>query len=121
MKVDAMVSPSASGEAESGPSLLCKFVIPVKVPPVAADNAEVELRGAIMKALEHAESLAVSSVALPPMWRKGPGDVERSARSMVQAALEFRGKARSIELVVFCVFGTSMYEMFERTLQELDR
>jgi hypothetical protein len=52
MKVDAMVSPSESGEAESGANLLCKFVIPAKVPPVAAANAEEELRSATMKAPE---------------------------------------------------------------------
>jgi O-acetyl-ADP-ribose deacetylase (regulator of RNase III) len=121
MKVDAMVSPSKSGEAESSANLLCKFFIPAKFPLVAAANAEVELQSATMKALEHAESLAVSSVALPPMWTKGPAEIERCARSMVQAALDFRRKARSLQLVVFCVFGTSTYEIFERALRDLDR
>jgi len=44
---------------------------------------------------------------------------ERCARIMLGAAIDFRGHARSLRRIVFCLFGKEPYDDFDRVLREL--
>jgi O-acetyl-ADP-ribose deacetylase (regulator of RNase III) len=134
LKVDAIVNPAspqliagyaprlAAGDAviTEGGNLFCKFVIHAVVPRRGEADEEKKLRNATWSSLQRAEELAVSSVAFPPMSAGVFGiSYERCARIMLGAAVDFRGQARSVRRVVFCLFGSSAYDDFDRVLREL--
>lgn len=119
MKVDAMVNPSASeDDAASAGNLLARFIIPVVVPTPGSEDADAKLRAATERALQRAEDFAVSSVAIPAMWTSPPEAVERCARIMLDTTLEFATRARSLQRVVYCLFGEEVHDAFERVLAE---
>jgi O-acetyl-ADP-ribose deacetylase (regulator of RNase III) len=134
LKVDAMVNPAnpqllagyaprpSVGEAivTEGGNLFCKFIIHAVVPRVGEGNEETKLRAATWSSLQRAEELALASVAFPAMAAGVFGiSYERCARIMLGAAVDFRGQARSLRRVVFCLFGKDAYDDFDRVLREL--
>lgn len=134
LKVDAIVNPAspqllngyaprpAVGEAvvTEGGNLFCKFVIHAVVPRIGEGSEETKLRNATLSSLQRAEELALSSVAFPAMAAGVFGmSYERCARIMLGAAVDFRGHARSLRRVVFCLFGKDPYDDFDRVLREL--
>ena len=127
LKVDAMVNESAPGSVPvgqatvtTGGNLLCKFVIHASVPRPGEENGETKLRAATISALERAEELAISSVGIPMMGSHAL-TLDRVATVMIQAALDFRSRARSLQRVVFCLFGADAWTAFDRVLRELDQ
>jgi O-acetyl-ADP-ribose deacetylase (regulator of RNase III) len=135
IKVDAIVDaspkqhvdgvgnvPVGSAVITPGGNLLCKFVIHAIGPRPGDKDGESKLRSATLSALERAEELAIGSVAFSSS-RKGifgfPS--HRCAEIMIGAAVEFRQRVRSLQRVVFCLFGAESYADFERVLRELDK
>lgn len=129
IKVDAIVAPSPpsalsqNGRATvvTGGNLLARFVIEVPVPHGNEPDADLRLRNATIDALERADELAVAIIGLPLLGKPSHGFTrERCAREMLRAAFEFRSRARSLQRVVFCVFGQEEYEIFEAVRQGLE-
>jgi O-acetyl-ADP-ribose deacetylase (regulator of RNase III) len=128
LKVDAMASPnpealSQNGRATvmTGGNLLARFVIEVAVPRGDDENADAKLRDSTHDALERADELAVATIGLPMLGKRSLGFTnERTARVMVRAVLDFRTRARSLQRVIFCLFGKEEYAVFESVLQELE-
>lgn len=131
LKVDAIVAPhdpkhEGTGDGRAvvvtGGNLLARFIIQVHVPKADDPDADAKLRTVTIAALERAEELAVASVGLPAIatgpWEFPP---ERCANVMLPAALEYRSRARSLQRVVFCLFGSQEYAAFERVLGELQQ
>lgn len=127
LKVDAIIAPSDPQSIEpgravvvTGGNLLARFIIHVHVPNAGDADADAKLLSATRAAVEHAEGLAVASVGLPAI-ATGPFGFssERCARAMLPAALDHRGRARSLQRAVFCLFGAEEYATFERVLGEL--
>ena len=120
LKVDALVYPAESNTGgatvSSSGNFLCRFVINVPVPTPGEGDEDEKLRQATTSALERAEELAIASVGLPPL---GTGNVDRIARVMIGAALDFRTRARSLQRAVFCLFGKPEFDAFDRALKEL--
>jgi O-acetyl-ADP-ribose deacetylase (regulator of RNase III) len=134
LKVDAIVNPASSqllaghaprpavGDAiiTEGGNLFCKFVIHAVVPRMGEGDEESKLRSATLASFRRAEELALSSIAFPPMSAGVFGlSYERCARIMLGAAVDFRGEARSVRRVVFCLFGAGAYDDFDRVLRDL--
>ena len=128
LKVDAMASPnpealSQNGRATvvTGGNLLARFVSEVPVPRGEDENADAKLRDSTRDALERADELAVATIGLPVLGKRSLGfTTERCARVMVRAALDFRTRARSLQRVIFCLFGKEEYAVFESVLKELE-
>lgn len=129
IKVDAIVAPSDPQSADAGGAvtvtggnLLARFIIQVRVPNGPDADADAKLLAATRAAIERAEELAVASVGLPAI-ATGPFGFtsERCARIMLPAVLDHRARARSLQQVVFCLFGQAEYAAFERVLGELRR
>jgi O-acetyl-ADP-ribose deacetylase len=127
LKVDAIVAPTDPQSMESGRAvvvtggnLLARFIIHVRIPNGDDEDADMKLLAATRAAVERAEDLAVASVGLPAI-ATGPFGFssERCARAMLPAALDHRGRARSLQRAVFCLFGSEEYKTFERVLGEL--
>ena len=130
LKVDALVYPEEApselndGRAvvTTGGTLLCRFVIHVKVSRPGEPDADAKLRASTVSALERAEELAVASVGLPALGAGLAGfSAEQCARIMLSATIDFRNHARSLQRAVFCLLGAEEYAVFERVLGELDR
>ena len=130
LKVDALVyaeeAPSELNDGRAvvttGGTLLCRFVIHVKVSPAGEPDADAKLRASTIAALERAEELAIASVGLPCIGAGPFGfTIEHCARVMLSATIDFRNRARSLQRAVFCLLGAEEYAVFERVLQELDR
>ena len=119
LKVDAMVTTTQPAGSEGSANMLTRFV--VQVEPTSPDEADADakLRAATTRALQRAEELAIATVGLPPMWNGSPEITERCARNMLQAALDYETRARSLQRVVFCIFGRPAYDTFDRVLRDL--
>lgn len=130
LKVDALVAVSdplaheSSGRSSvaTGGNLLARFVIHVQVPNATEADAQAKLRAATIAALERAEDLAVASVGLPVLGAGANGfAIEDCARIMLDAAVQHRSRARSLQRAVFCLYGQEEYAVFERVLLELKK
>ena len=128
LNVDAMVSPVngpstrpvGSAEVTAGGNLLCRFVIHAVPPSIGEGDEDEKLHDTTMAALQKADELAVESVALPPLSTGKFGfTVERSARAMLKATIEFESRARSVRRVIYCLFGEEPYKVFHAVLKEL--
>jgi O-acetyl-ADP-ribose deacetylase (regulator of RNase III) len=139
LKVDAIVNPTnahlqragglgadlplapGTAVATTGGNLLCRFVIHTIVPTIGEGDEDAKLRAATWASLEKAEELAVAAVALPAMAAGTFGfPVERCARIMLGATIDFRPLARSLHRVVYCLFGKDPHDTFTRVLEELE-
>jgi O-acetyl-ADP-ribose deacetylase (regulator of RNase III) len=135
IKVDAIVNasqhehvdgvgkvPAGNAVITSGGNLLCKFIIHAVGPRPDDADADRTLRNATLSALERAEELAIGSVAFTST-RSGLFGmaIERSAPVMIKATLDFRRRARSLQRVIYGLFGPEQYEAFRKWLEELDR
>ncbi|HEY0370772.1 MAG TPA: macro domain-containing protein [Thermoanaerobaculia bacterium] len=127
LKVDAIVTPSTpatlaqNGRATvvTGGNLLARFVIEVPVPLETDEDADALLRDATRDALERADELAVATIGIPILGKQALG-LERCARAMLRATLEYRARARSLHRATFCLFGAEEHAAFQRVLEELD-
>src|SRR6266498_1632926 len=130
IKVDAIVNPTnptlagapaGTTAVTSGGNLLCKIIIHAVAPHAGDKDADEKLRTATWGSLRRAEELAVSSVAFPAMATGAFGlPLERSARVMLAATIDFRPQARSLRRVVYCLFGAEAHAEFARVLRELE-
>jgi len=129
LKVDAIVFPSDPQSHDNedraavvtGGNLLARFIIHVKIPNAEAPDADLQLRAATRSALERAEELAVGSVGLPAIGTEPFGfSIERCARAMLTATIDYRSRGRSLQRAVFCLFGQEEYATYERVLRELE-
>ncbi|HJW95398.1 MAG TPA: macro domain-containing protein [Thermoanaerobaculia bacterium] len=134
IKVDALIYPSQSrhvdgvGEVPSGNAvvtsagnLLCKFVIHAIGPQVTDVDQKKILHDATRSALERAEELAIASVAFMASRNGMFGfPIDFCAPVMLGATLEFRPRARSLQRVIYCLFGTESYERFRHVLEEIE-
>jgi O-acetyl-ADP-ribose deacetylase (regulator of RNase III) len=128
LKMDAIAAPCAEALAQNGRAtvvtggnLLARFVIEVPVPRGDDADADAKLGASTREALEKADELAVATLGLPVLGKRSLGfPTDRCARVMLRAALDFRGRARSLQRAIFCLFGAEEYGVYEATLRELD-
>lgn len=101
-------------------NLPCKYVIHAVGPRMGEGDEERKLRDATISALERAEELRLESVALPAISTGIFGfPLDRCAAVMVQATVDFRSRARSLQKVIFCLFDDQAYGAFERTMKQI--
>jgi len=128
LKVDAIAAPSSSSLSQNGRAvvitggnLLARFVIEVPIPHGSEPDADTRLRDATMDVLQRGDELAVASVGLPVLGKRSLGyETDRCARIMLRAALDYRGRARSLQQVIFCLLGKEEYDLYESVLKELE-
>src|SRR5205085_12237202 len=113
LKVDAIVAAKDSSTTHNGEpvatvtpggNLLARFVIHVAQPD---EGNEEQLREVTAAAIERGEELAISSVGIPALARGF--SIEQCARVMLRAAMDHEDHARSVQRVVFCLFGRQQY------------
>lgn len=135
IKVDALIYPSQSphvdgvGDVPAGSAvvtsagnLLCKFVIHAIGPKTAEKDQAKILGDATRSALERAEELAIASVAFMASRSGMFGfPIDFCAPVMLDATVAFRPRARSLQRVIYCLFGNEAYETFRRVFEEIEQ
>lgn len=113
--------PVGNAAITSSGDLPCKYVIHAVGPRMGEGDEERKLRDATLSALERAEELRLESIALPAISSGIFGfPLDRCAAVMVQAAADFRPRARSLQKVIFCLIDDQAYDIFERTMKQMN-
>ncbi|HVR44213.1 MAG TPA: macro domain-containing protein [Thermoanaerobaculia bacterium] len=111
--------PVGSAAVTDGGSLPSRWVIHAVGPRMGEGDEERKLRDATRSALERAEELRARSVAFPAISTGIFGyPLDRCARIMTGVAREFAAEARSVERVIFCLFGEDAMREFRAALDE---
>ena len=111
--------PVGNAAVTSAGALPCRYVIHAVGPRMGEGNEETKLQSATLASLERAEELRVRSLALPAISTgifRFP--LASCARIMIQCALAFSERARSLERVIFCLHDDAAYQVFKNTLEE---
>ncbi len=98
--------------------LEAKFVIHAVGPLGTDPDADRLLASACRSALDRAAEKSLGSIAIPAISTGVFGfPLERAARVLTQAALEFAKTCPKPERIVFCLWGREAYEAFEEALE----
>ncbi|HEY5610925.1 MAG TPA: macro domain-containing protein [Thermoanaerobaculia bacterium] len=112
--------PVGNAAVTTAGSLPCKYVIHAVGPRMGEGDEDRKLKDATIAALERAEELRLSSVAFPAISTGIFGfPVDRCARIMTRAAVDFESRAKALERVIFCLFDDDVHAEFEQALRDL--
>ncbi|MFH7860728.1 MAG: macro domain-containing protein [Candidatus Aenigmatarchaeota archaeon] len=110
------------GEARitSGGNLKVKYVIHAVGPVYGEGNEDEKLRNATLNSLKLAEKYNLRSIAFPAISTGAFGfPKERCARIMLEAIINYLKEKTNIERVVFFLYDSETYKIFEDTLRSL--
>jgi O-acetyl-ADP-ribose deacetylase (regulator of RNase III) len=109
-----------SAAITSGGKLKARYVIHAVGPRMGEGNEDAKLKKATLSSLQMADRHNLKSVALPAISTGIFGyPMDRCARIMLAAALEYLTAQSKLERVVFCLWGQDAMTVFEKTLNEL--
>lgn len=102
----------------SGGKLKARYVIHAVGPRMGEGNEDEKLRNAVLNSLKLAERYSLKSIAFPAISTGAFGfPVDRAAKIMLKAAINYLSGETQLEKVVFCLFGRENFEIFERELR----
>lgn len=108
------------GEAviTGGGRLKADYVIHTVGPRMGEGDEENKLRKAILNSLELADENGIHSIAFPAISTGIFGyPTDEGAKVMLSAARNYLSGETGLRKVVFCLFGSEDYEVFERELK----
>jgi O-acetyl-ADP-ribose deacetylase len=109
-----------SAAITSGGKLKAKYVIHAVGPRMGEGDEDNKLKKATLSSLQMADRHNLKSVALPAISTGIFGyPMNRCARVMIGATLEYLNGQSKLERVVFCLWGPEAFGVFEETLSEL--
>ena len=99
--------------------LKAKYVIHAVGPKYGDPEGDTKLASAIRNALNKADELGLSSIALPAISTGVYGyPYERCAKIMVNVIKERAGKMRNLRRVIVCLYDDEAYNKFIRVFEE---
>jgi O-acetyl-ADP-ribose deacetylase (regulator of RNase III) len=113
--------PTGSAAITSAGRLRARYVIHAVGPIYDGTPRSAQLlAAAVQSALRLADEYGLKSVALPAISTGIFGyPMAEAARVLLRAALDYLGGETGLERVVFCLYGQPAYDVFERTLRDL--
>lgn len=100
--------------------LKAKYVIHAVGPRMGEGNEDQKLLSATLSALRLADQHGLKSIAFPAISTGIFGfPVERCARIMLGAVMDYLRGDTGLDRVVFCLFGQDSYNAFQAALREL--
>ncbi len=100
--------------------LKAKYVIHAVGPRMGEGDEDQKLLSATLSALRLADQHGLKSIAFPAISTGIFGfPVERCARIMLGAAIDYLRGDTGLDRVVFCLFGQESYSAFQLALKEL--
>ena len=111
--------PTGGAAVTSAGTLPARWVIHAVGPRMGEGDEDAKLRSATEAALGRAEELGARTIAFPAISTGIFGyPLDRCARIMVDAVTRFAPRARSLEKVIFCLFGDDAMRAFTAALRE---
>jgi len=102
----------------SGGNLKAKYVIHAVGPQMGEGNEDEKLKNATLNSLKVAELNNLESIALPAISTGIFGfPIKRCAEIMLQTTINYLKNNTSLKEVVFCLFGSESYNVFENQLK----
>jgi len=114
--------PVGGAKVTGAGSLKARYVIHAVGPRMGEGDEDEKLRSATAESLRRAEEMGMASITFPAISTGIFGfPVDRCARIMLGAVLEHfdSGAAKSLERVVFCLWGEEAFGVFAATLDKL--
>ncbi len=102
--------------------LKARHVIHAVGPRMGEGNEDEKLRNATLSSLNVAENFGLHSIAFPAISTGIFGfPLDRCARIMVGAAVDFLERPSGLMSVVFCLFSTDAFEVFRAEIEGFAR
>jgi O-acetyl-ADP-ribose deacetylase (regulator of RNase III) len=113
--------PTGGAAITSGGDLKARHVIHAVGPVYNATDRPAELlRSTVESALEMADDHDLTSIAVPAISTGIFGyPMAEAAEVMLRAAIDYLEGETGLERVVFCLYGPSAYDTFQRVLSDL--
>jgi len=106
--------PAGSVAITSGGNLPSRYVIHAVGPRMGDGNEDDTLRHATLRSLETVEKHNLKTVSFPAIGAGISGyPIERCARVMLSAVVQYVQQKRQIEKIVFCLYGKEAYLVFK--------
>ena len=102
--------------------LKAKFVIHAVGPRMGEGNENEKLKIATLNSLKLANENKLQSIAVPAISTGIFGfDIERCSEIMLRTTADYLKRETSLEKVVFCLFGSDSYNVFEQQLSKVSK
>ena len=103
----------------TGGNLNAKHVIHAVGPRMGEGNEDQKLKNATLNSLKIADENHLKSISFPAISTGIFGfPIERCAEIMLKTTIDYLKGQTGLEKVVFCLFGTDSYEVFESRLEQ---
>jgi len=103
----------------SAGKLKAKYVIHAVGPSMGEGNENQKLKNATFNALKVADENNLKSISFPAISSGIFGfPIESCAKIMLSTTIEYLKGQTSLEKVVFCLYGSSSYQVFEKQLKQ---
>ena len=114
-------APIGVGQAviTTGGDLKAKYVIHAVGPRMGEGNENEKLKNATLNSLKVADENNLKSISFPAISSGIFGfPIERCAKIMLSTTIEYLKGQTSLEKVVFCLYGSSSFQVFENQLKQ---
>ena len=102
--------------------LKASYVIHAAGPRMGEGDEDNKLRNATLSSLKLADEKGLKSISFPAISTGIFGyPIDRCANIMLTTAMEYLPESGSLERVVFCLYGTDSYKVFEDEMARLSR
>jgi O-acetyl-ADP-ribose deacetylase (regulator of RNase III) len=101
----------------TGGKLKAKYVIHAVGPRMGEGNEDTKLKNATLNSLKLADKHNLKSIAFPAISAGIFGfPIDRCAKIMLRTTIDYLKVKTGLKKVVFCLFGSENYAVFERQL-----
>jgi O-acetyl-ADP-ribose deacetylase (regulator of RNase III) len=103
----------------TGGNLKAKHVIHAVGPRMGEGNEDQKLKNATLNSLKAADENSLKSISFPAISTGIFGfPIDRCAEIMLKTTIDYLKGQTGLEKVVFCLFGTDSYQVFESRLKQ---
>jgi O-acetyl-ADP-ribose deacetylase (regulator of RNase III) len=103
----------------TGGNLKAKYVIHAVGPRMGEGNEDEKLKNATLNSLKLADEENIKSISFPAVSSGIFGfPIDRCAKIMLRATIDYLEGQTDLEKVVFCLFGQDSFNVFENQLKQ---
>lgn len=105
----------------TGGNLKAKHVIHAVGPRMGEGDEDHKLKNTTLNSLKVADENQLQSIGFPAISTGIFGyPIDKCAKIMLSTVIEFLHKESSLEKVIFCLYGQEAFDLFKKTLEELN-
>jgi O-acetyl-ADP-ribose deacetylase (regulator of RNase III) len=112
-------TPVGEAAITTGGKLKAKYVIHAVGPRMGESNEDEKLKNATLNSLKIADKNNLKSISFPAISAGIFGfPIDRCAEIMLRTTIEYLQDATSLTRIVFCLYGSESYAVFENQLKK---